>query len=454
MASVNFIVKGKRNPSSIYLQFRDSKKNTPDGISIWRKTGKVVNPKDWNFDKKMPYGRNSDLKNLATDLRELAGEIIKSYNNTSASELNAEWLQKRIDIFNDVYSPEDEPSEILTDSIQFVIDTANIRENSKGGMGLSKSRINSYKTLLKLIKEFQGKKKFLVVDVDIKFGKSLMNWMLNERNYSESYAKKKIDDLKTVCAEAEINGVTISSQLRKVKGGKTKNDFILYLAPDELEKIKKLTLENESLNNARKWLLIGCEIGQRGGDLLDITEKNFVVRNGLDLIELTQQKTGKKVIIPVLPPTKEILQEGLPYKISLQKFNYYIKLVCRKAGIDQMIPGNKIEMVDKEGNVIPKDKKGKRKEKGEKRNVAGTYPKYELIGSHVCRRSFASNLYGKLPTPLIMQITAHSTEKMLLYYIGKSSMDYAQQISDWYTLQAQKDKREAQMDVIKNASNQ
>ena len=42
-----------------------------------------------------------------------------------------------------------------------------------------------------------------------------------------------------------------------------------------------------------------------------------------------------------------------------------------------------------------------------------------LMASHVCRRSFASNLYGILPTPLIMSITAHSTEKMLLNYIGK-----------------------------------
>ena len=81
---------------------------------------------------------------------------------------------------------------------------------------------------------------------------------------------------------------------------------------------------------------------------------------------------------------------------------------------------------------IPKDKNGKRKKKGVKRKISGTFPKYELITSHVCRRSFATNTYGKLPTPLIMQITAHSTEKMFLGYIGKSSMDYAQQIADFY----------------------
>lgn len=454
MAAVSFHLKGSKNPSSIYLRFTGNKNEFGIKPDYWKKTGKVINPKDWHPDKKMPYGRDKDLKNLASDLRALSEEIIKSFNNTNPRDISPEWLQKRIDIFNDVHISEDEISHLLVDAIQFVIDTANIRENSKGGLGLSISRINSYKNLLKILKEYQGKKEFLVKDVDIKFGKNFMNWMLNKRHYAESYSKKKIDDLKSVCFDAEINGIPVSPQLKKVKGGKSKNEYILYLTPAELKKIEKLQLKGEALNNARKWLLLGCHIGQRGQDLLYLTEKNFITRNGLELIELKQQKTGKQVTIPVLETTKEILKEGLPYEISIQKFNNLIKDICEEAGFDEMITASKIVMVDKNGVPIPKDKKGKYKTKGEKRKYLASYPKYELMSSHVCRRSFASNLYGKLPTPLIMQITAHTTEKMLLNYIGKSSMDYAQQIADFYTLQAQKEKKEAQMDVIRNASNQ
>ena len=98
--------------------------------------------------------------------------------------------------------------------------------------------------------------------------------------------------------------------------------------------------------------------------------------------------------------------------------------------------------------------KGTLYDKSKKRKIENHYPKYKLISSHVCRRSFASNLYGELPTPLIMQITAHSTEKMLLNYIGKNSLDYAQQIADFYTLQALKEKKEPQLSIIKNISNQ
>ena len=54
-----------------------------------------------------------------------------------------------------------------------------------------------------------------------------------------------------------------------------------------------------------------------------------------------------------------------------------------------------------------------------------------------------------------MQITAHSSEKMLLNYIGKNSLDYAQQIADFYTLQALKEKKETNLKLVdKKASNQ
>ena len=47
------------------------------------------------------------------------------------------------------------------------------------------------------------------------------------------------------------------------------------------------------------------------------------------------------------------------------------------------------------------------------------FEKYELIRSHTCRRSFATNHYDKLSNKIIMAVTGHATEKMLLNYIGE-----------------------------------
>ena len=45
-------------------------------------------------------------------------------------------------------------------------------------------------------------------------------------------------------------------------------------------------------------------------------------------------------------------------------------------------------------------------------------PKYDFVTSHIMRRSFASNYYCKIETPLLMNITGHSKESTFLTYIG------------------------------------
>lgn len=449
MATVNFLVKGSGNPATIYLRFKHGKNH-----DYSKSTGYLINPKDWNKQKKMPYQRDGHLKNLATDLNNLSNELIKIFNNTPKDEISGNWVQSQIGVIKGDICPGQKRSDLLVDCIQHVIDTASIREGNLNNFGLSKSRINSYKNLLKIIKTYQGNEKpFRVGDVGVSFGKAFLNWMINKKLYSESYARKKIDDLKTVCRDAEIDGLPIDAKLGKVKGGKPVNDHILYLSPFELEKIKKANLIGEALQNARKWLLLGCNIGQRGGDLLRLTKNNFVTRNGLEVIELKQQKTGKQVTIPILDETREIIKDGLPRSIAIQNFNNYIKDICKIAEINELTEGAKITMLDKEGNEIPKDSNGKYLKKGVKRKIKGVFPKYELMTSHVCRRSFASNVYGVLPTPLIMQITQHSSERLLLQYIGKNSLDYAKQIADFYELQAQREKKESKLEVVKTNKN-
>lgn len=53
-----------------------------------------------------------------------------------------------------------------------------------------------------------------------------------------------------------------------------------------------------------------------------------------------------------------------------------------------------------------------------KRKETGIFPKYTIIASHDLRRSFATNFYSKIPTPLLMSMTDHSRETTFLKYIG------------------------------------
>ena len=434
MATVTYQILGKTEITQIYLRLSVSR-----AINTRAKTGLHISKKDWSHASKFPKTTTATNKTLKNYLQKLEIFILDEVNNNNSETITREWLKNKIDLhFGRII--ETQQSDLLVDAIQTIINEAPTRKNAKGGSGLSKSRVNGLTSLKNTIIEYQKHKSYRVKDVNLKYGKDFLNYLLEQKKYQKSTALKKLADLKTVCTDASFYGIETNPQYKKIQSSKPNNENILYLNLDELKQIKDTPLLNNALNNARKWLLLGCNIGQRGGDLLQIDQSNFKNRNGLEVIELKQQKTNKNVTIPVLDTTTEIIKSGLPYKISSQKFNKYIKQICKVAEINAPTNGSKITVIEKgKGNK-------------EKRKINGIYPKWELMASHVCRRSFASNLYGILPTPLIMSITAHSSEKMLLNYIGKDSLDYAQQIADFYTLQALKKKKEPQLTVVKKAS--
>jgi integrase len=301
-------------------------------------------------------------------------------------------------------------SDLLTEAIQSVINTATTRANGKGGFGLSKNRIASYASFKKIIEAYQlyTRNIYKVKNVNIDFTNKLLNYLLIEKDYSKSYALKKIGDLKTVCLSAELQGLETDSELKTIKSFKEKKQNITYLVPSELEKIKNLSIDDSDLQNARKWLLIGCNIGQRAGDLLNLNKNSFTIKNGLEVIELTQEKTGKHITIPNQTAIKKIVKDGFPEKVSIQKLNTQIKEICKLSQINTVISG-----------VLYSE--------NSKRRTEGNYEKYKLITSHVCRRTFAMNNYGKIPTHLLKKITGHTTEAILRTYIGKNPLKDEQQ---------------------------
>lgn len=431
MATIKYLLQSNSTNAPIYLRLSLNRTK-----SLKRKTGLSINSKEWSKVKGLPIQNNSTNKNLTTDLRKLSTSILVNLNkaNSNGMEVTGDWLMYQIDLhFNRI--SENEQSDLLIDAIQNIIETASVRKNGKGGIGLSKSRINGYTNLKNIIENYQKriKKRLLVKDINLKFVTDFSKYMQKE-NYADSYTQKKISDIKTVCIDAQINGIETSIQLPKVTGIKIKNKFIIYLNEKEIEDIENTEVNTKSLENAKKWLLLGCEVGQRGNDLLNLNESNIIIKDGKKRIVLIQQKTDKKVIIPFTQKMETLLKDSLPYKISIQKFNDYIKDVCKLAEINEVIEGSL------------KDKKTKRK-------IIGKFEKWRLLSSHDLRRTFASNRYlSNMQLPLIMSITGHATEKSFLIYVGKTSEDYAQQIEEFYDKEETLKERKPQLKIIKKAN--
>lgn len=404
MATLKYIIQSKSESSNIYVRYSIDRKT-----NLKRKTGFVINPKDWSLDKALPKQNREDLKAIKSKLDKLAVHINEAYNGAVniGTEFNGDWLQHQIDLFNNKIVVVD--MDVLTNSIDAYIDR---------GDNLTRGSIKNLDNLKKFIVNYETDalkgKQVLIRNINLDFIDAFKKYH-KSKGRSINYIGTYISILRAVVNKASLNGIPIHPQFKQIKAIKEVKspDQIIILTEEEQELIRNVTLEREAHNNARKWLLLGCVIGQRAGDLLNVMEKNIKDINGIKIIELKQQKTGKLVAIPLLPDALEIVESGLPYKISLEHFNKYSKDICEIAKIETIVKG-KMRIDDK------------------RTLTAGSYKKWQVISSHVCRRSFATNFYGKIPTPVLMNITGHGTESVFLNYIGKTTYDNAYQMLEYF----------------------
>lgn len=402
MASLKYRIKGSSKEVSIYCRLSISREK-----SLEVKTGFSIAPENWSLATNFPKQNSPETKRLFKDLKKLESFVFDALNEAQSigNSMDREWFEKSIIRCFD-REPEKSSEYYLADHIQYIIDNASTRKIAgKNRLGLSASRIQSYKTFKGNIEEFEKahKSQIKLTELNPSLIEKYKNWLLKQQVYSVNYAGKQLDNLKAVGKDAiRMNIPTNSYVLQMDSFCESDEDrLIITLSNQELQKIKQAKMPSPYLENAKKWLLLGCEIGQRGGDLLKLTQDNLRYVEGHLFVDMIQQKTKKEVTIPI--GSKEIrrmLENEFPRSISSQNLNNYIKTVCKLSGIDEIVEG---KILDKEIG----------------RKVVGKYPKYQLVTSHSFRRSFASNYYKKIATPILMAITGHSKESMFLKYINK-----------------------------------
>ena len=318
--------------------------------------------------------------------------------NHTLSQIDGSWLKQSIHEF---YYPVPTQQETLTGYWQFYTELKK-HENST----VKQIKLASLYTRLQAIDQTVGKS-FRIDEVNENYLSVFIAWH-KSKGYAHGTIMRDFKWIRTVCRHAAGNGYQLHPQFASlhVKAGKEKNPMI-YLEPREIDLVRDLSDLPDYLDNVRDWLLVACSTGQRVSDFMRMKPSMIRRDQNRSFIELTQKKTGAPVTIPLLPEVDEILkkrQGNFPRPISDQKFNEYAKEVCQRARIDTII---------------------RVKKRVENHYKEGEYPKYELISSHVGRRSFATNYYGKVSTAILKNITGHSTEQMLLKYIGKTSNDTA-----------------------------
>ena len=265
------------------------------------------------------------------------------------------------------------------------------------------STVKNYKGFIVQFDEFCRikHKRYDFGDIDLRFYDDFVAYFTT-KDYSINTIGRLIKELKIIMRAAREEGLhdngLIESRKFRVLTAEVEN---IYLTESEIRAIAEVDLSDDNHRDiARDIFLIGCYTAQRFSDYSTINEGNIrTLENGQSVIDLKQQKTGNRVVIPIRAELQAILdkyENRLP-KAYEQKVNKHIKEIAREAGIVDMVEVSYVENGEKKSHLVEK---------------------CELVKTHTARRSGATNMYlAGIPTIAIMKITGHKTEKEFMKYI-------------------------------------
>jgi integrase len=259
---------------------------------------------------------------------------------------------------------------------------------------VGKKRVMEYQRTREYMKRFQRRSKYIIAyeSINTLFLNQFVEF-LKGFGFSGNYINKYIKCIKQVMNKAHIRGYHSNLAFKEDDWKVTDKPVDkTFLSEDEIARIWQTPLEG-SLARIRDTFVMGCYLGLRYSDLMEITMDSIAEFRGTKMVRLVQSKTGELVTIPLKPVVLSLLDkyEGLPCKINLATFNQKLKEVCHNAGIDRSA----------------------------------------MITSHTMRRSFATNLYlAGMPSIDIMKVTGHKTETQFLKYIRVSKEETAERMSE------------------------
>jgi integrase len=410
---VNFILKNKNNPTKIYCRFKPSQ--IYDFTSV---TPLVINREDWNPRQQQirqkSESKNKDLVNKT--LKKLESKIIDDWlmDTIEKKNISNDWLKNIVKNFFGQTHVDELYKIYFLAWIQKFIDESSKRIYK--GKSISPLTIKQYQTTLNKLKSFESVKKIKIKfnNLDLKFYDDFVYYCKVDEKLANNSIGGHIKNIKMWCRNIEIQGFGINQQYKHHSFATISNPtYDIYFKEEEVNLIFNHDFSSsERLSNARDLFVIGLRTGLRISDFTRLEELNIKENR----IRIITHKTNASVVIPLEKDVKAILKSNkgkLPRTISEQKFNLYIKEIALAVGFTEKVFGAKL------------NSETSRKE-------TGYFEKWELVTSHICRRTFATLLYGKLPNKVIMAITTHTTENQLLKYIKTSNEEYANILEEYW----------------------
>lgn len=366
-----------------------------------------INPKYWNIKtnraRNTPSFPQSPEFNLRLDT--IKAGIEKCYHNYYNETMQPPTpKQLKSLILNEVLDKKKKLS-LLDFYDRFILQTASGGRITRKGKVVAPESSKQYRVALNNLKEYNPNLNYNDIGQD--FYQDYLKY-LNKKGLALNTIGDQIKKLKAVMNASLIAGHHRNEAFKTFI--KPSEDAVnVYLSLKELKEIENLDLtSNPAYDRVRDLFLVGAFTGLRYSDFSRLTAQN--IANGYITIE--QQKTEDSVVIPVHNVVKRIIEKyngNLPDAISGQKFNDYLKEVCKRVS-------------------CLTENESKRRTKGGLKTIS-TLQKWEMVSSHTGRRSFCTNEYLKgTPTLTIMKVSGHKTESAFFKYIKISPHEHAERM--------------------------
>jgi integrase len=390
-------------------------------IDVSKKLGITIPEQFWDLkNEKIKNAYNFENKDkINAKLYNLKAKITNKFNfdNINGEIIDGHWLEMAI---NECFGR----SPLVSGKIEiwkiYLLDFCTYwlkNESSK----TNETAIKQYNVFVDLhltnyLKE-NNLTKIKIKEVSNKNIENFINYLLS-KDYSPDTVKRHATRFKFFLTKAENMNLEVNKNYKEpIKVNVSKNVETvkeIYLSEIEIESIFNLDYSKDILlDNIRDNFIIGLCTGLRVSDFNNNLSQSNIVDG---FIEIKTKKTGSKVAIPLHKFIVEILKKRngqLPITVNDVIFNKQIKKICEKAKITEITQGYVFDTVTK-------------------RNKLDNYKKYELVSSHICRRSFATNLFGKVPNHVIQAVGGWATEQMMLHYIKKSSREKAEELKKYW----------------------
>ena len=306
--------------------------------------------------------------------------------------------------------------------------------NTKGKK-YSKNSINSWKQFRRIFFECFKNQSFTWDELSQSIIHKFLNYM-DKLRYMGETKNRHIGVFSTFITIAEKQKLHTNGIARKWLSSSTVNDdekrALIYLTKDELRSLHNMQLTGLK-EQVRDLFLIACYTALRYSDFSKI-KKGCIgyTKNNTHVIRLSQQKTQKPVVIPILNEELVKLLEKYDYNapdVCEQIINRYIKEICQE--LSETVPSLGVKV----RTILTKTER----EGMEKGRLTFEYdeegypvkPRYELIACHTARRTAITNMYlsQKFTMQQMMSVSGHKKEDTFKKYVRLSNDEKADDVA-------------------------